>query len=153
MKTLANAHDREVILTRLASLRPDSPRQWGRMTPTQAVCHLADSFRSGLGLRYASPIPASDVTRRFMRWGALHVPVPWPKGVPTRPEVDQLIGGSAPTSFEEDRRELVRLIHEFCRPSDALTRSSHPFFGKMPVSDWLRWGYLHTDHHLRQFGV
>ena len=30
---------------------------------------------------------------------------------------------------------------------------AHPFFGAMSSSAWLRWGYLHMDHHLRQFGV
>ena len=29
---------------------------------------------------------------------------------------------------------------------------SHPMFGPMTAADWMRWGYLHADHHLRQFG-
>ena len=29
---------------------------------------------------------------------------------------------------------------------------SHPMFGPMTPEDWMRWGYLHADHHLRQFG-
>ena len=36
--------------------------------------------------------------------------------------------------------------------SGSLTRP-HPVFGPMTRGAWLRWGYLHTDHHLRQFGV
>jgi hypothetical protein len=28
----------------------------------------------------------------------------------------------------------------------------HPMFKEMSEKDWMRWGYLHTDHHLRQFG-
>jgi hypothetical protein len=28
----------------------------------------------------------------------------------------------------------------------------HPIFGKMKEKPWMRWGYLHSDHHLRQFG-
>ena len=58
-----------------------------------------------------------------------------------------------PSAFEEDRRELVRLINEFARSSEEVDQASHPLFGKIPVSQWLRWGYLHSDHHLRQFGV
>jgi hypothetical protein len=26
-------------------------------------------------------------------------------------------------------------------------------FGSMQRTDWLRWGWLHADHHLRQFGA
>jgi hypothetical protein len=29
----------------------------------------------------------------------------------------------------------------------------HPIFGRMSHREWLRWAYLHADHHLRQFGV
>ena len=29
---------------------------------------------------------------------------------------------------------------------------AHPMFGPMTPEDWMRWGYLHADHHLRQFG-
>jgi hypothetical protein len=29
----------------------------------------------------------------------------------------------------------------------------HPFLGKLSRAEWLRWAYLHMDHHLRQFGV
>ena len=28
----------------------------------------------------------------------------------------------------------------------------HAIFGAMTASDWMRWGFLHADHHLRQFG-
>jgi len=30
---------------------------------------------------------------------------------------------------------------------------AHPIFGRMSLWEWQRWGYLHTDHHLRQFGL
>jgi Protein of unknown function (DUF1569) len=29
----------------------------------------------------------------------------------------------------------------------------HPLFGRMSASSWMRWAYLHADHHLRQFGL
>jgi hypothetical protein len=29
----------------------------------------------------------------------------------------------------------------------------HPLFAEMSERDWMRWGYLHVDHHLRQFGL
>jgi hypothetical protein len=36
--------------------------------------------------------------------------------------------------------------------SGAAGRPAHPIFGRMTEAEWMRWGYLHTDHHLRQFG-
>jgi hypothetical protein len=29
----------------------------------------------------------------------------------------------------------------------------HPIFGELTDSERMRWGYLHMDHHLRQFGA
>ncbi len=31
--------------------------------------------------------------------------------------------------------------------------ASHPVFGELSEWEWMRWGYLHADHHLRQFGT
>jgi hypothetical protein len=153
VKSLASDRDRESILSRLASLEPGSTRQWGRMTPHQAVCHLSDSFRASLGMRPTKPADAGPLKRWLIKWAALYLPLQWPKGIPTRPENDQLIGGSAPATFDGDRRELVRLISEFAGPSEAFASVFHPLFGRMPAAQWRRWGYLHADHHLRQFGV
>jgi hypothetical protein len=153
VKTLANDRDREGILSRLGRLRPENTRVWGRMSAHQAVCHLADSFRVPLGARHTEPMPASALKRALIKWAALYLPVPWPKGIPTMPENDQFIGGSAPQTFDGDRRELVRLINEFSRATNVLTAAYHPMFGQIPPADWKRWGYLHADHHLRQFGV
>ena len=29
----------------------------------------------------------------------------------------------------------------------------HPVLGRLTRRQWMRWSYLHTDHHLRQFGA
>ena len=55
MKTLARAHDKEEILRRLKTIHPASPRQWGRMSAHQMICHLSDSFLAVTGQRHASP--------------------------------------------------------------------------------------------------
>ena len=53
------------------------------------------------------------------------------------------------TTFEQDRAGLLVALDSFC----ALTNHTrdHPFFRSMQHADWMRWGYLHADHHLRQF--
>lgn len=151
MKSLANQHDAEEVLRRLRALSPDSARRWGRMTPHQAVCHLCDSFRSVLGereVRFAGTL----LHRTLVKWIALRVPLRWPKGVKTRPEVDQEKGGTRPADFDADVRELEALVGRFTSPAHGSKRSPHPVFGEMSEADWMRWGYLHMDHHLRQFG-
>ena len=150
-KTIADPIGRADVLSRLQRLAPDSTRQWGRMTPHQAICHLSDSFRSMM-----SPSPISSAsnlyTRTFVRWFAIHSRLPWPHGVKTRPEVDQEIGGTRPVEFGRDRRELERLIERFAQRTRE-DMQPHPMFGRLSTREWQRWGYLHLDHHLRQFGV
>jgi hypothetical protein len=86
-----------------------------------------------------------------MKWLALQAPMKWPKGVPTRPEVEQGVAGTAPTEFEKDRAGLLAVVARF--RADLFDQSvSHPIFGSMSAEEWMRWGYLHADHHLRQFG-
>jgi hypothetical protein len=120
------------------------------MSAHQMVCHLSDSFRGPTGEKAVTPAPW--FARGLIKWFALYVPLPWPKGVKTRPEMDQEVRGTPPVEFDADMGELRRLLDRFtAQPRDFEWRP-HPIFGPMSEEDWMRWGYLHMDHHLRQFG-
>ena len=149
MGTLADPNVRAACRSRIARLHPDARGKWGRMTAAQMVCHLNDSFRVGMGEKYASPA-TSLLQRTFIKWVALRTPVRWPPGVPTRPEIEQGRGGTPPAQWENDCAELLGLMDAFARRE---TFGVHPTFGEMSQRDWLTWGYRHVDHHLRQFGV
>ncbi len=151
MKSFLNLADKKEVLERLSDLRPDSRRRWGMMTPHQMICHLSDSFKFALGEKANSSV-SNPFTRTVVKWIALYAPLPWPHGVKTRPEMDQQIGGTPPEDFERDRDRLVTLIERFTAPAKAAGFPPHPIFGDMSEAQWMRWGYLHCDHHLRQFG-
>ena len=93
------------------------------------------------------PWPIPGPVLRFL---ALRVPLQWRPGVPTLPEIDMSRRTVSPATFEADRAELLAAHRRFVALRDNHQR--HPIFGVMRPSDWMRWGYLHTDHHLRQFG-
>jgi hypothetical protein len=152
MKTLLNPEDKQEITRRLGSIRPGSQRMWGTMSAHQMVCHLCDSLRCYMGEKTVSPA-SGWYPRGTFRWLALWVPIPWPKGFRTRPELDQQADGTRPTEFAGDARELLRLLDRFTRNPRDYQWQPHPFFGQMSEKDWMRMGYLHVDHHLRQFGV
>ncbi len=152
MRSVANPSDKAALLQRLAQLTPESPRRWGRMSPHQAVCHLADSFKVIIGERPAKSV-ATLLTRTVFRFVALNTPLPWPKGAPTGKEVDQEAGGTRPLDFARDMNELRMLIERFAaRPRD-FAFQPHPAFGALTEREWLHWAWRHTDHHLRQFGL
>ena len=152
MKTLSNDSDKQEVLRRVASLRADSPRRWGKMTCHQMICHLTDAFRCGLGEKSASP-KRLPIPQGWAKWGALYVPMRWPKGIETRPEMEQGVGGTAPVEFATDREKLLAITERFANAGRDFKWTEHPIFGAMSEKDWMRWGYLHSDHHLRQFGV
>lgn len=151
MKSILNDADRKEVLGRVARVRPDSARQWGRMSPHGMVCHLADAFASVLGDREAKD-HSTLLGRTAMKWFALSTPVPWPKGVPTLPEADQERGGTKPVDFDADLARLLALAEAFPSRLDA-TSMRHPLFGRMSRGEWGRWAYRHVDHHARQFGL
>ena len=151
MKTLAHREDTQEIVRRLGALRPGSERRWGRMSAHQMVCHVGDAFRMALGEKAVTP--ASGLLQStIVKWIALYVPRPWPSGLDTVPEIDQVLQQPLPCGeFASDLRDAITLLGRM-----AALRGHrwprHPIFGRMSEADWLRWGYLHTDHHLRQFG-
>ena len=49
-----------------------------------------------------------------------------------------------------DKKEV---LERFTAPAKNVEFHPHPFFGDMSEAEWMRWGYLHCDHHLRQFGA
>jgi hypothetical protein len=150
MKTLANMEDRTEVRGRIEGLTASDPRMWGSMTVGQMVCHCTDAYRYALGERPAAPVE-KPIPRAVMKWMALSSPVMWPKNVTTVPEMDQVAGaGTPPAEFAADRAALLDAFDRFVERSGEWP--PHSMFGPMSREDWMRWGFLHMDHHLRQFG-
>ena len=150
MISLADAGAVDTIVTRLNKLHDKRPRAWGKMTPHEMLCHLNDSFAGVLGER---PISSAETwaNRTIVKYVALHTSLTWPKGTPTRPEVDQTIGGTKPSDFARDREQTIALLRRFAAPEASYAK--HPMFGALTRDEWMIWGYRHTDHHLRQFAL
>ncbi len=148
-RSLADPGCVDHLSERITRMTPDAPRQWGKMTPHQMLCHLADAFRGALGERPAAP-RETLLSRTLVRWVALRTPITWPKGVMTLPEVDQYLGGTKPVEFDADRQAVVDLLRRFASQNGSDER--HPMFGALTRREWQVWGFRHVDHHLRQFG-
>ncbi len=149
VKNLDQPSCQQEVLRRLQTVGPDSQRRWGKMSAHQMICHLSDSFRRALGEKEASKLPPN----KLVKWVALWLPIPWPHGFPTRPELDQQIGGTKPVEFQTDMHELIRLMSRLTARSPAPVLAPHPRFGEMTRKEQMRCAYLHMNHHLRQFGA
>jgi hypothetical protein len=148
MKALSNPAVASALAARLERLTPEQSREWGTISPHQMLAHLADAADAVMQRR--SFPRASRAPSRLLKYAALYLPRPWPHGIQAgaRP-ADHVLDVDA---FASERTRAVAALSELAAP-DALLAPEHPLFGSMTRGDWLRWAYLHTDHHLRQFGL
>lgn len=149
MKSLASAKVLSETKERLRRVTPEDRALWGKMSVRQMVRHLSCAYEIALAVRKVEPVKGPSPW--LMKFAALRLPFQWPKGkAETTPELKRVM--------EEDSAALFgELVDETIRKMEAVANGerwepNHPFFGKMSASDWKRWGYLHADHHLRQFG-
>ena len=153
MKTLANDSDLNELRERYAALGGDEQPLFGAMSAATAVCHVRQAYSWALSgqsgtLPFKLPLPQAMIKK-----AALSLPMKWRPGLKTICELEPGQPGTVPAEFADDKAGLLTEMNRFCK---SIGRSSelpaHAFFGPMTRADWLRWGYLHADHHLRQFG-
>jgi len=119
-----------------------------KMTAKQMVRHLGCSYEVALGDRTVGQM--KGIPPVLMKWVALRSGLRWTKNIQTMPELKRAIAMHTDDEFDA----LVGGVIEKMQALAMGTRCapSHPMFGPMTVADWMRWGYLHAHHHLRQFG-
>jgi len=149
MANLFDSLDRNSILDRIAKLRPDSPRQWGKMNPAQALAHCSVALEAGTGDKPRKQALIGKVFSPFVRKGLLSDRKPFPRNSPT----DPAFVVSTRKDLEIERRRLTDLVNLFCELGrENAGKQTHSFFGRMTGDEWGFAMYKHIDHHLRQFG-
>ena len=140
--------DRVAIETRLALLRPDAARQWGRMSAAQMLAHCAAALEAPLGERRERQCLLGRVMTPFIR-SAVFGQAPLRRNTPT----DAPCVITDQREFVEEQRRLMEKVRRFCdRGPSAADQQVHSFFGSLTGQEWWRFVYKHLDHHLRQFG-
>lgn len=137
------------MLARIDSLRPDSPRAFGKMSIAQMLAHCRCPLRVALGeLRLKRSLLGILFGRLAKK--QLLADKPWKPGSPTAPEFR--ITGER--DFAQEKAALRALVQRFGEGGPAgLMKDPHPFFGPLTVDEWQRLQWKHLDHHLRQFGA
>ena len=134
MRSLLNLDDRQALLTRFRSLRPETPARWGRMDAPRMLVHLTDQMHHTLGDVTARPRPGP------LRWPIIRQLVmywlPWPKGRVKGPS-----------------EAFVELIRRFVDREERMAWPDHALFGRMTKQIWGYFCHRHFGHHLRQFGA
>ena len=151
MKSFAREADRAELLARLRAVREDSRRRWGVMTAHQMVCHLGDAFLMMIGERRAS-VATGLLQRTLIKWIALYSPPVLASGDPHPPGTGSE-GGRDEARRIPRRRCACRGAHAARRGCSWLRHATASDIRRDVRAGWMRWAYLHMDHHLRQFGA
>ena len=146
-RSLSDARARQQLLDRLKQLSPDATPLWGRMTPPQMLAHLADWMLMAKGELKAGavrlPVRYPPLKQLAIYW------LPFPKGVPTAPE----LLSRKPSEWAIERAAVRMHLQSFETLDSKTVWPDHPAFGKLTAAAWNVLGYRHTDHHFRQFGI
>lgn len=138
----------ELMLARLDRLTADTTPRWGRFTCPDMVAHLNESMRMALG--EITPAPRKVPLRFFPLKQFIIYVMPFPKGVPTAPE---LIARSGRAVWAEEVKAFRELLDRLAARSGDTQWPAHPAFGAMNRRSWGVLGYRHLSHHFTQFGV
>lgn len=148
MHSVLQGPDRRRLGDRLGRLKPQDPPRWGRMSCPQMLAHLNDSVRMALG---ELPVRSKRAVFRYPPLKQLIVYLmPFPKGVPTAPE---LLARIDQATWEKEHSMLPQLMTRLAERSPDGLWPEHPAFGRLTRRAWGVLTYRHIDHHFRQFGV
>jgi hypothetical protein len=157
MPTLLNEEHREDLRRRLESLRPDSAAKWGRFSAPQMVSHVIQSIGMMTG---AVPVASKSVP-----WAFSHAPVkhlliyvlPFPKGLPTAPELlarpCEDASSTSESAWSAERDAFARALDTIPEVAKRNVWPAHPAMGSLTAREWGTLQYRHLDHHFRQFGI
>jgi hypothetical protein len=150
MSSIFNPSDLEATIERINHLTPSTPAQWGKMDVAQMMVHASKPFQVATGelnlkRNFIAFLIGGWAKKRYITNGQ-----PFEHNSPTVPNFVIV----EPQDFDKSKAELIAKLRQVSVGGhDGLTKDPHPFFGKMNGDEWDRLLSMHTDHHLRQFGV
>jgi hypothetical protein len=142
-------HDPDVyasIRKRIEALRPDTPRQWGKMSIDQMLWHVNVSMREAVG-DYKPDIKPLPIPKAVFRFAVINMP--WGRGARTRPDMYAV----SSHEFAAQKAECLALVDRIVARPLTATWPDSASMGRMTGTHWSRLTSKHLDHHLRQFGL
>ena len=150
MKNIFNPSDHAELICRLDALRPDSPRQWGSMSPSQMLAHCSAGIEMAMGRVNPPRTLLGRLLGPMIKWIVLKDDAPMRRNSPTMDAL--VVTGEA--DFEREYERLRNLVLHFVAGGKAAcTAHPHTLFGPLSPDQWSILMYKHLDHHLRQFSA
>jgi hypothetical protein len=138
------------VKERMARLRPDSERLWGKMKPAQMLAHCSAAIGMAVGETRPPRILLGRLLGRMAKKSLITNGTPMRRNSMTEKSV--LVTDER--DFAAERQRLRESIDRFAAGGPGIcTKHPHFFFGPLTPVEWAVLMYQHLDHHLRQFGV
>jgi len=148
MKNLFEAAAAEEVKKRMAELRPDSERLWGRMNPAQALAHCSAAMEMAMGEKSPPRIWIGRLLGPWVKKSMIVNETPMRRNAAT----DKTLLVTDQRDLAVEAQRLCELIDRFVAGGPkACTKHPHSFFGPLTPAEWAALMYQHLDHHLRQF--
>jgi uncharacterized protein DUF1569 len=150
MKDLFAAATLEEAKARVALLRPESERLWGKMSAAQMLAHCAATMETAVGMTF----PPRRFIGRLVGPLAKKAVLAEGKPFPRNSSSDKSLIIRDDRDFETERQRLCALLDRFqAGGPEGCTRHPQSFFGPLTPMEWAKLMYHHLDHHLQQFGA
>ncbi len=150
MKNMFEPGRAEEVKERVRRLRPESERQWGKMTPAQAAAHCSAAMEWAVGDDVPPRMFVGRIVGGIIKSKVVGDDEPMRRNSPT---AKTLIMADE-RDLEKEQKRIFGLIDRFAAGgAEGCTKHPHTFFGRLTPEEWAVLTYKHLDHHLRQFGV
>ena len=139
---------RRSFVERSAKLTTETKAAWGKLSASGVLAHLNDSYRMCLGDLAVKP-RSGPLRYTPIKQLVIYV-LPFPKGVPTAPELLARCDGAV---LADEKAAFVQLLDKLAALGSSDPLPPHPAFGVLTHNAYGTLMARHTDHHFRQFGL
>jgi hypothetical protein len=150
MKTIFNKEDNKELLSRIANLKQDSERKWGKMNVSQMLVHCQKPLEVANEQLIIKRNIFSYLFGAMMKKKLIDKGEDFKQNLPTSKQFRI----ESDFDFKKEQEMLINMVKSLGQKGEsAIKIKIHPFFGKMTPNEWGILFYKHLDHHLQQFGV
>ena len=150
VKNLFEAAMVEEVRERMAQLRPESERQWGKMNPAQMLAHCSATIEMAMGKISPPRILLGRLLGRFAKKSLIVNGESMRRNAMT----EKSCVVTDERDFLVESQRLRESIDRFATGGpEVCTKHPHFFFGSLTPVEWAVLMYQHLDHHFRQFRV
>ena len=148
MRSTFDKATREELISRIETLNENSKAEWGKMTIAEMLKHCILWEQMVSGEVKCKRVFLGRIFGKMALNGVLKSEKPMMRNARSAPEVVAKEGVADITAGKKEWIERMQKNATSPQPY-----FMHPFFGKMTKEQLGYHAYMHTDHHLRQFGA